>query len=114
LKEALVSANKLSRRDVVVSGAALLAGGAALLSGEQARAQEDRNPRPPAPPPGPARYTPVVTPNLGSLPWKMDNGVKVFHLVAEPVKREFAPGMVVNTLGLQRLLPRADHRGRGG
>ena len=29
----------------------------------------------------------------------MENGVKVFHLIAEPVKREFAPGMVVNCWG---------------
>ena len=44
-------------------------------------------------------YTPVVTPNGSTLPWKMEGGVKVFHLVAEPVKREFAPGMVINTWG---------------
>jgi FtsP/CotA-like multicopper oxidase with cupredoxin domain len=44
-------------------------------------------------------YVPVVTPNGTSLPFKMDHGVKVFHLVAEPVKREFAPGMVVNAWG---------------
>lgn len=44
-------------------------------------------------------YTPVVTPNGETLPWTMDHGVKVFHLIAEPVKREFAPGLVVNTWG---------------
>ena len=44
-------------------------------------------------------YTPVVTPNGASLPWKMVGGVKEFHLVAEPVKREFAPGMVINCWG---------------
>jgi FtsP/CotA-like multicopper oxidase with cupredoxin domain len=35
----------------------------------------------------------------------MDNGVKVFHLVAEPVKREFAPGMVVNCWGYNGTTP---------
>ena len=25
-------------------------------------------------------YTPVVTPNGSTLPWTMENGVKVFHL----------------------------------
>ena len=44
-------------------------------------------------------YTPVVTPNNVTLPWHMENGVKVFHLIAEPVKREMTPGMVINTWG---------------
>lgn len=41
-------------------------------------------------------YTPVVTPNGSTLPWKMENGVKVFHLIAEVCKHEIAPGMVIN------------------
>lgn len=44
-------------------------------------------------------YTPVITPNVGSLPWTMDGTVKVFHLIAEPIVREFAPGFVVNCWG---------------
>lgn len=44
-------------------------------------------------------YSSVVTPNVGSLPWKMDDNVKVFHLIAEPVRREFAPGFWVNCWG---------------
>ena len=35
---------------------------------------------------------PVETPDLPKLPWRMENGVKIFHLVAEVVKREFLPG----------------------
>jgi FtsP/CotA-like multicopper oxidase with cupredoxin domain len=35
----------------------------------------------------------VVTLNGASLPWRMNDGVKEFHLVAEPVVRELAPGM---------------------
>lgn len=50
-------------------------------------------------------YTPVTTPNGSTLPWKMENGVKVFHLIAEPVKREFAPGMVVNCWGYNGQTP---------
>jgi manganese oxidase len=41
----------------------------------------------------------VVTPNVGSLPWTMDGDVKVFHLIAEPIRREFAPGFWVNCWG---------------
>ena len=36
-------------------------------------------------------FLPVETPDIPDLPWKMDNGVKVFHLVAEPVKRQIHP-----------------------
>ena len=35
-------------------------------------------------------YNPVVTVNGWTLPWRMNNGVKEFHLVAEPVVREVA------------------------
>ena len=51
------------------------------------------------------RYTPVVTPNGSTLPWVMDNGVKVFHLTAEPVKREFAPGLIVDCWGYNGQTP---------
>src|SRR5260370_14742364 len=44
-------------------------------------------------------YTPVTTPNGSTLPYVMGRGVKVFHLVAEPVKKEIAPGMVINAWG---------------
>src|SRR5881409_3200513 len=47
----------------------------------------------------------VVTPNGGTLPWKMEQGFKTFHLVAEPVKREFAPGLVVNCWGYNGQTP---------
>ena len=44
-------------------------------------------------------YDPVVTLNGWTLPWRMNNGVKEFHLVAEPVEREFAPGMTARLWG---------------
>lgn len=44
-------------------------------------------------------YHPVITPNVGSLQWTMDGAVKVFHLIAEPIRREFAPGFWVNCWG---------------
>ncbi|CUI16613.1 multicopper oxidase [Candidatus Protochlamydia naegleriophila] len=45
------------------------------------------------------KYRAVVTPNVGSLPWTMDGDIKVFHLIAEHVRREFAPGFWVNCWG---------------
>jgi FtsP/CotA-like multicopper oxidase with cupredoxin domain len=43
-------------------------------------------------PPG-IGYKPVTTPNGMTLPWKMVDGVKVFHLIAEPVTHEFIPAV---------------------
>ena len=92
--------NIISRRDALLSGTALLAGGAALLSNRGAEAQEPTPERSKlaAPSPG-GPVTPVITPNGTTLPWTMENGLKTYRLVAEPVKREFAPGMVVNCWG---------------
>ena len=44
-------------------------------------------------------YSPVVTLNGWSLPWRMNQNVKEFHLIAEPVVREVAPGFKVNMWG---------------
>ncbi len=41
----------------------------------------------------------IVTPNGRTLAWREVDGVKVFHLVAEVVQHEFAPGLVVETWG---------------
>ena len=53
---------------------------------------------PPAPPTG-RPFQPLVTLNGWSLPWRMKDNVKEFHLVAEPVVREIAPGMKANLWG---------------
>lgn len=44
-------------------------------------------------------YNPVVTLNGWTLPWRMNDGVKEFHLVAEPVVREMAPGFKAHLWG---------------
>ncbi|MEY4754433.1 MAG: hypothetical protein RJA44_2108 [Pseudomonadota bacterium] len=44
-------------------------------------------------------YRPVTTLNGWSLPWRMNEGVKEFHLVAEPVQREMAKGMTAQLWG---------------
>jgi len=54
---------------------------------------------PPLQPPDGRPYQPVVTLNGWTLPWRMNNGVKEFHLVAEPVVREMCPGFKVNMWG---------------
>jgi manganese oxidase len=44
-------------------------------------------------------YNPVVTPNGWTLPLRMNGDIKEFHLVAEPVVREIAPGMKAHLWG---------------
>ena len=55
--------------------------------------------QPPLTPPNGRPYNPVVTLNGWTLPWRMKDGVKEFHLVAEPVVREIAPGMKAHLWG---------------
>jgi manganese oxidase len=54
---------------------------------------------PPLVPPSGRPYRPVVTLNGWTLPWRMNGDVKEFHLVAEPVVREIAPGMKAHLWG---------------
>ena len=70
--------------------------------------------QPPLPPTIGQDYQPVVTLNGWTLPWRMNGEWKEFHLVAEPVVREIAPGMKAQPVGLQRPDARADHRGGRG
>lgn len=48
---------------------------------------------------------PVVTPDAPDLTFRLDNGVKEFHLVAEPVKAEVMPGRVLNLWGFNGSAP---------
>ena len=54
---------------------------------------------PPLVPPNGRPYHPVVTLNGWTCPWRMNQGVKEFHLVAEPVVREMAPGFKAHLWG---------------
>src|SRR6185503_16667169 len=44
-------------------------------------------------------YKPVITPNNVALPWKVVNGVKVYHLVAEELMHDFADGLKARCWG---------------
>jgi FtsP/CotA-like multicopper oxidase with cupredoxin domain len=95
----------LTRRQAVLSGASLLAGGAALLATRGADAQPAAAAKPPTDRGKPGAFVPVEVPNGAKLPYELDGDVKVFRLVAEPVKHEFAPGMVVNCWGYNGRMP---------
>ncbi|MBT8123717.1 MAG: copper oxidase [Gammaproteobacteria bacterium] len=50
-------------------------------------------------------HVPVRTLNGWTLPYKMKNGVKEFHLVAEEIEHEFAPGSVAKCWGYNGTTP---------
>lgn len=54
---------------------------------------------------GGAGVVPVQTPDLAKLPWKMEGGVKVFHLVAEVVKQQLLPGKEIYAWGYNGSVP---------
>ncbi len=83
---------KIIRKKWLVCGATLL--GVALVCIHFTAFADDR----------PA-YVPVVTPNGVSLPWKMEDGFKVFDLTVEEIEWEIAPGMVVKAWGYNGRTP---------
>lgn len=92
-----------------------------LLSGGPVQAQQTQAPvpsssYPPLPwakaarlalPPGePGKdYTPAVVPNGVKARYKLVDGVKVFHLVAEPIEWEVAEGLKIKTWGYNGTVP---------
>lgn len=81
----------------LVSATAVSRAGAATLP--EAASQASAATMAPLMPPNGRPYNPVVTLNGWTLPWRMNDNVKEFHLVAEPVVREIAPGMKANLWG---------------
>jgi FtsP/CotA-like multicopper oxidase with cupredoxin domain len=94
----------ISRRHLI-AGSAILAGAGAVSGRVQAAAipeavtQTSPVMQPPLAPTSGPDYQPVVTLNGWTLPWRMNGDWKEFHLVAEPVVREFAPGMKAHLWG---------------
>src|SRR5712691_5109984 len=50
-------------------------------------------------------YLPMVTPDVADLPHEMDGSVKVFRLIAEPVKRKIAPFKTIDAWGYNGSCP---------
>jgi manganese oxidase len=114
----------INRRSVLTSS---LAAGGAIIGSRLARAQSHQGhpghtgshppPAQPAPTPTAPRtltrgravkgesYTPVVMPNGWTLPFERKGGVKVFHLVAEPVQHQIAPGLDIEAWGYNGSTP---------
>src|SRR5215212_1879909 len=98
----------VSRRQAITSGAAALATSTLLMQSlQQATAQappQDHEQAHTAAEPG-RDYTPVITPNGRTLPFKLIDGVKVFHLIAEEFDHEFAPGLKARCWGYNGSTP---------
>jgi manganese oxidase len=110
----------ITRRRLLGTG---LAAGAALAARRAAQAQPQPQPTPPPaqphvhpaqpaqpPQPAPAATTAaargrVVVPNGSLLPWTLREGVKIFHLRAEPVKHTIAPGLEIEAWGYNGSTP---------
>ncbi len=82
----------VSRRNLLLSGSV----GAALVGSGATPAAAASTPSRPR---SGLNYTPVTVPNGSKLPWKMVAGAKVFHMVAEEVDHEIAPGLKVRCWG---------------
>ena len=93
-----------TRRELLIStGIGLL--GFGLL--REARAQEATTAEAinAAPSQHKSAYIPVQTLNGWTLPYKMQDGVKEFHLIAEEIEHEFAPGCRVKCWGYNGTTP---------
>jgi FtsP/CotA-like multicopper oxidase with cupredoxin domain len=84
---------------LAMAGAALVSGRAQAASIPEAVIADTPAMAPPLAPASGPEYRPVVTLNGWSLPFRMNGGWKEFHLVAEPVVREIAPGMKAHLWG---------------
>jgi FtsP/CotA-like multicopper oxidase with cupredoxin domain len=95
----------MSNRRQFLRGAAAGFFGAAVVSRVQAAAlpeaplQDKPDMQPPLAPSTGRPYNPVATLNGWTLPWRMKDGWKEFHLIAEPVRRQMAPGMSAHLWG---------------
>lgn len=91
----------MRRRDMI-GGALLMAGGTLLAKVERAvaetRAGLQRRMHS-------AGHVPVETVNGATLPHKVENRVKVFHLIAEPIEHELTPGLKAHCWGYNGRTP---------
>ncbi len=111
----------VDRRNLLI-GTGVAAAGAAFVAGSAAAQDHSMHdmagmkgmtmPMAPAKPTGPApkvphdpRFTPVRTLNGWTLPWKMVDGAKEFHLIAEELVHEFAPGTKATCWGYNGSTP---------
>jgi FtsP/CotA-like multicopper oxidase with cupredoxin domain len=93
----------LNRRQLLGAGATIVGAAAwtktSAMGLPDAPTMESASTQAPLVPTSGPDYQPVVTLNGWTLPHRMNNGVKEFHLVAEPVEREMGEGMTAYLWG---------------
>ena len=52
-----------------------------------------------------AGVVPVITPDVPDMPWRLENGVKVFDIEVGLVRTEFIPGRIVDAWGFNGSVP---------
>jgi manganese oxidase len=106
----MISRRKFFSNAAVAAGAAALGAATPSVKGAESVGQSPENPekindqaqsdQQDYPPGEPGKdYTPVITPNGSTLPFKVVGDVKVFHLITEEVDHEFAPGLRAHCWG---------------
>jgi FtsP/CotA-like multicopper oxidase with cupredoxin domain len=107
-----MSSRRSFLKNIVTFGAGAIASAQALAS-EQASMQDHMSlqhdthgERAKSPPAGTGVHPLLVeTPDVPQLSWRMEGGVKEFHLVAEPVKRRLIPGREMEVWGYNGSCP---------
>ena len=88
-----------SRRVTALIMMAILLGACLMPSAVHADEQNSAQP-------GKLPYTPVVTPNGSTLPWRIIDGVKEFHLIVEEIDHGVSlRGTLLTRLGLEDWAP---------
>jgi FtsP/CotA-like multicopper oxidase with cupredoxin domain len=102
----MISRRKMIASSAAMAGGAMLLGDLGALAAEPAATGDTAAETAPMTPGEAGRdYTPVVMPNGATLPFKVVDGVKVFHLVAEEFEHEFAPGLKAKCWGYNGRTP---------
>jgi FtsP/CotA-like multicopper oxidase with cupredoxin domain len=111
-----------SSRRLFLRGLASVAGAAGAATAASAQHEGHTVPATPVAPAGArsGRITPVaaiggeqilpgvaqvVTPDVPKMPWRMENGVKVFNINVGHVRTEFVPGRIVDAWGFNESIP---------
>ena len=91
-----------------VAGAATAQNAYAQLVHETGTTEATRRAAPaPAVPAGQfgAGVVPVITPDVPDMPWRLEDGLKVFNINVEHVRTEFIPGRTVDAWGFNGSVP---------
>ncbi|MDP2380823.1 MAG: copper oxidase [Pseudohongiella sp.] len=98
----------MNRRQLLLGGAASVLAGklvATNASAQTAAPLPNVSENPQSTTGGTRSFVPVITPNGRSLPWRIRDGVKEFHLIAEEVDHEFASGTRIKAWGYNGSTP---------